>query len=106
MHPHSYAGCYAQYHLDGNFKTLSIQPGISEYEPPRKKQRAKGKLRFAIYGDGKLMQQIENVRSGGIAADWKVDTEGVKTLMLIMQRDGDSYGDTHRVSGRIHLLEK
>ena len=80
LHPPSAGAAHVQYHLQGQFKTLSIKPSVAD-------DGAKGKieLKFMVYGDGRLLKQSPPVTKPGIAAKWKIDIQNVQTLLLVVQ---------------------
>ena len=105
MHPHSYGSAHVLYRLDGIYKTLTVQPGIAEDSPGKKRFKSKSKLRFSIYGDGKQLANVNKVQSSGIADNLTVNVTGVNNLLLIVQCPTGSSGAAHAVWGN-PILEK
>lgn len=79
-HPPSDGAAHVQYHLDGQYKTLSIQPGVTDNGA-----NANFDLQFIVYGDGRVLKQSELIWNAGIAEKWKIDVSGVDTLMLMVR---------------------
>lgn len=80
-HPPPDGATHVQYHLNGEYKTLTIQPGVTDNGINSKYQ-----LQFLVYGDGQLLRQSEEpVTRPGIVDTWKIDVTGIKTLMLMVQ---------------------
>ncbi|MEL6111051.1 MAG: NPCBM/NEW2 domain-containing protein, partial [Planctomycetota bacterium] len=82
MLPHSYGTARVTYELGGKFSKFESQVAITKMRS--KSIKTPGRVRFEVYGDGKLLISKGEYNKTGQTDSLSVDVSGVKTLSLVV----------------------